>query len=75
MSRYEDFWNWTGNVLVNGLYNREFYNGEIYTESLIVDRQSLLVGGARLRQVRIQSRMYHSFVIILDNKSKLYHLK
>lgn len=52
--RYEDFWNWTENVLVNGLYDRYWYNNEVYDEPLIADRNSALMGGARLRQLRIK---------------------
>lgn len=47
------FWNWTENGLLQGLYNNKFYNGDPVIDKLIIDKQSILVGGARLRQLRI----------------------
>jgi len=57
-------------VLVNGLYDRQFYNGEIYTEPMIVDRNSILAGGARLRQVRVKSG--NMFIYIYDFLFPIY---
>lgn len=47
------FWNWSENALLQGLYNNKFYNGDPVVDKLIIDKQSILVGGARLRQLRI----------------------
>ncbi|VDI78620.1 Hypothetical predicted protein [Mytilus galloprovincialis] len=48
------FWNWTQNALLNSLYYTDWYNGDVFTDSssLIQDKQTLLVGSARLRQLR-----------------------
>ncbi|XP_062611467.1 uncharacterized protein LOC134273293 [Saccostrea cucullata] len=49
----DQFWNWSENALLQGLYNNKFYNGDPVIDKLIIDKQSILVGGARLRQLRI----------------------
>ncbi|XP_052071199.1 polycystin family receptor for egg jelly-like [Mytilus californianus] len=48
------FWNWTQNALLNSLYYTDWYNGDVFSDSssLIQDKQTLLVGSARLRQLR-----------------------
>lgn len=48
-------------MLINSLYDRQFYNGETYTEPFVVDGNSILVGGARLRQVRVKSGIVQVF--------------
>nr|XP_034310453.1 uncharacterized protein LOC105340501 isoform X2 [Crassostrea gigas] len=54
------FWNWSENALLQGLYNNKFYNGDPVVDKLIIDKQSILVGGARLRQLRITPELCYS---------------
>ncbi|XP_055995228.1 uncharacterized protein LOC125649388 [Ostrea edulis] len=56
----KQFWNWSENALLQGLYNKEFYNGEPVLDKLIIDKQSILVGGARLRQLRVTPELCYS---------------
>ena len=46
---------------MKGLYWREWYNGDPIVEAIIQDQQSILVGGARLRQLRIKPSKYVLF--------------
>lgn len=50
------FWKWTENILVPGLYNATWYNGERfeYEEGFISNRENFMVGMPRLRQARIR---------------------
>ncbi|KAK3094947.1 hypothetical protein FSP39_008255 [Pinctada imbricata] len=48
------FWNWTEHALLEGLYGNTVYNGDASPETrLTQDMQAFLIGGARLRQLRI----------------------
>ena len=50
------FWKWTRKILVPGLYNVRWYNGDPfeYEEGFISNRESFMVGMPRLRQSRIR---------------------
>ena len=50
------FWKWTNNILVPGLYDVTWYNGEKfeYKEGFISNRENFMVGMPRLRQARIR---------------------
>eukprot|EP01028_Stygiella_incarcerata_P009042 TRINITY_DN413_c0_g1_i1.p1 TRINITY_DN413_c0_g1~~TRINITY_DN413_c0_g1_i1.p1 ORF type:complete len:703 (+),score=182.28 TRINITY_DN413_c0_g1_i1:265-2373(+) len=55
---FEEFWQYTRDVLVNQLYTREYYNGDSFTgvkESQLVLYQNVLLGAVRLRQLRVDS--------------------
>ncbi|XP_078351488.1 polycystin-1-like protein 2 [Oculina patagonica] len=51
-------WNWIDEVLVPGLYDVTWYNGQPfdYKEGFISNRQNFLVGMPRLRQIRLKKR-------------------
>lgn len=55
---YDHFWNWTENALLQGLYNKDWYNGDVQEDRVIQDLHSISVGGARLRQLRVNSGQY-----------------
>ncbi|XP_078349560.1 polycystin-1-like protein 2 isoform X5 [Oculina patagonica] len=50
------FWKWTNKILVPGLYNVRWYNGDRfeYKEGFISNREGFMVGMPRLRQARIR---------------------
>jgi len=50
------FWKWTNKILVPGLYDVTWYNGEKfeYKEGFISNRENFMVGMPRLRQARIR---------------------
>ena len=52
----QDFWTWTKKVLVPGLYNSTWYNGNRHgATGFCSDRTSVIIGVARLRQLRVKS--------------------
>ena len=50
-----DFWEWIDQTLVPGLYNGAWYNGNTGQPGFLNDKMSLVVGVARIRQLRVKS--------------------
>lgn len=50
-------WNWIDEVLLPGLYDVTWYNGQPfqYKEGFISNKQNFLVGMPRLRQIRLKT--------------------
>lgn len=50
------FWDWTKKILVPGLYDVTWYNGQAfeYNEGFISTREAFMVGMPRLRQIRVK---------------------
>ena len=55
ITKYGDVWAWMYTSLIPGLYNQQWYNGNITDDiqGFTHDKQSYLVGAARIRQVRM----------------------
>ena len=52
----KEFWNWTRAELLQGLFPTKWYNGEPRKkDGFMVDGSSQMVGGARMRLLRIKS--------------------
>ena len=54
VSEAQSFWSWLERDLVPGLYNGNWYNNVQDTRNFLADRTNFLVGGARLRQLRVK---------------------
>lgn len=56
-------WKWVDDVLVPGLYDFKWYNGQPFKhkEGFISNKQTFLMGMPRLRQLRIKtSKILHN---------------
>lgn len=55
ITKYGDVWTWMYTSLIPGLYNQQWYNGNVTDniQGFTHDKQSYLVGAARIRQVRM----------------------
>ena len=53
ITKYPDFWTWMYVSLIPGLYSQQWYNGNVTNDirGFTSDKQSYLVGAARIRQV------------------------
>lgn len=51
----KEFWNWTRHDLLPGLFPTEWYNGQSRKrDGFMADGSSMMVGGARMRMIRIK---------------------
>jgi polycystin 2 len=56
MYRGGDFFKWANSTLVDGLYWERWYNGDPVLDSgFIRENIGKLLGGARLRQIRVKN--------------------
>ena len=50
----ENFYSWAETSLVNALFFEEWYNGQWDDVGYAADQMAYVIGGARLRQVRVE---------------------
>ena len=50
----DGFWTWVDDNLIPGLYNGNWYSGAQDSRGFLADRANFVVGGARMRQLRVK---------------------
>ena len=56
------YWSWLHDVFIPGVFSGRWYNGEKENQTMYIgDKHSLLVGMARVRQLRVKSSKLFSF--------------
>lgn len=54
ISTRENYYEWAKSTLMNALFNEEWYNGDSTEPGFTSDKMAFVVGGARVRQLRVE---------------------
>lgn len=55
----KEFWRWLNDVFISGVFVGKWYNGQEENQTMYIgDKHSLLVGMARVRQLRVKSSKF-----------------
>lgn len=59
ITNQNEFWNWTQQELLTGLFPEKWYNGDPRKpDGFMIDGYSQMVGGARMRLLRIKGGLF-----------------
>ena len=60
------YWNWLQRVFIPGVFSGRWYNGRNEEQTIYIgNKHSLLVGMARVRQLRVKASKFFPFLLFL----------